>query len=66
MKVFLTETDGIRPKMYSREETIALFGEDFFEDYAINIPIDVANRYFTAEKQFMESLDEIAKFKKGN
>ncbi len=62
MRVYESSSDPILIKLYSEAEAVDLFGKDSFDEYAIQVPDDLAQRYFDAHKAFFKSQDELNEF----
>ena len=64
MKVTVHTHDPILKLIYPPEKTIDYFGEDFLEEYGIEIPDDLAKRAIESYKTMLEVQDELDKFLK--
>lgn len=64
MKVTVHTHDPILTLIYPPEKTIDYFGEDFLEEYGIEIPDDFLARYNMAWEEFWKCQEELIKLMK--
>lgn len=61
-KIYITESDGIKPMHYSTQETIDMFGEEFLEEYGTDISAYDAARLLDmqeTQKRYWKLLREL-------
>jgi len=58
-RVTFHSNDPIIENIYDEEKTIEYFGEDFLEDYGIDIPDDLLERYTLNWLEFLKIQEEI-------
>ncbi len=64
MRVYESSSDPVLIKLYSEAEAVDNFGRENFNDWAIEVPDELAKRYFNAHKAFFESQKELDEFLK--
>jgi hypothetical protein len=63
-KITLTTNDPVITEIRNSQETIDLFGDDFLDDYGIEAPDELIERFQKNYKEFKEIQAEINKLKK--
>lgn len=58
-KVTLSRDDIFHIYMKDGKETIEWFGEDYLEDFGVEVPQDLIDRYKAAYEQFQKVQDEL-------
>jgi hypothetical protein len=64
MRVYATSHDPVLTVLYSETQAVDLFGESDFREWSIEMPDELATRYFESKKAFFASQDELRKFLK--
>ena len=62
MKITIYTHDPILNLIYTKEESDELFGEDYIEDYGIEVPDDLAIKVIESYKNLIEAQIEFEKF----
>lgn len=62
MKVTIYTHDPILHLIYTKQDSDELFGEDYIEDYGIEVPDDLAIKVIESYKNLIESQIEFEKF----
>lgn len=63
-KIIITSSDPIVHKIYSPIESIDLFGEEYIEEYGIEIPPDLLVKYLNNQEEFWIIQKELDKYVK--
>ncbi len=61
-KIILTSSDPIVHRIYSPIESIDLFGEEYLEEYGIEIPAELLVKYLNNQEEFWQIQKELDKY----
>ena len=59
MKILPYHHDPLLCLIYKKDEAIDLFGEEYFEEYGVEIPDELANEIHESYKRLMDSKKKI-------
>lgn len=64
MKLTVSRDDVFYYHVRTEEETKDLFGQDYFDDYNVDIPEDIAKEFLAATEQWQKAQDKLSLYLK--
>lgn len=62
MKLTITEDDIFYRHARNEEETVDLFGQDYFDEYAVDIPDELAKQFLAAQDEWKNAQLELKNY----